>query len=143
MIIHSTEGVEATVSWLKDRLKAINIQTRACGTEEIDPEVVKAIEKEIDESQETTRSATKTLLMQVKPHLLYKPGLNSGSVPPDAKAQHRLLDRIVCVRDSFTVPLGYKGTIVGIQKGDNVLLNMYEILFDKPFAGEFNMPNIF
>ncbi|XP_016845549.1 5'-3' exoribonuclease 1 isoform X1 [Nasonia vitripennis] len=129
------EGVDATVSWLKEQQKARGTTTRTCGTEELETEVVQAIEKDVDASLEAQRQAGKSVLMQVKPHLLYKPGLNSGSVPPDPKAQHRFFDRIVCVRDSFTVPLGYKGTIIGVQKNENPLLTMYEVLFDIAFAG--------
>lgn len=73
--------------------------------------------------------------MQVKAHLLFKPGLNCGNIPPDSKAYHRLFDRVVSVKESSSVPFGYKGTIIGIQKSENILESMYEILFDKPFAG--------
>ena len=117
---------------MKEQQKALGTTTRACGIEELESEVVQAIEKDIDDAKEDNG---KTVVMQVKPHLLYKPGLNSGSVPPDPKAQHRLFDRIICVRESFSVPVGYKGTIVGIQKGDTVQSNMYEALFDTPFTG--------
>jgi hypothetical protein len=36
-----------------------------------------------------------------------------GNLPPDPSANHRLFDRIVNVRDAYTVPLGLKGTIIG------------------------------
>lgn len=36
-----------------------------------------------------------------------------GSLPPDPSANHRLFDRIVNVRDAYTVPLGLKGTVIG------------------------------
>ena len=44
---------------------------------------------------------------------LFKPELQIGNIAPDPSANHRLFDRIVNVRDSYTVPLGYKGTIIG------------------------------
>lgn len=74
--------------------------------------------------------------MQVKPHLLFKPSLNPGHFPPDSKAYHKVFDRIITVRESFTVPLGFKGTIIGIQKGENMIDNIYETVFDKPFVGK-------
>lgn len=128
--------MDAAVTWLKEQQKALNTTTRACGYDSLESDVVKSIEKDIDEYLKTQEQNSKTVIMHVKPHLLYKPALNSGNIAPDSKAQHRLFDRIICVRDNFTVPLGYKGTIVGVQKGDNPLLNMYEVLFDKPFVGE-------
>jgi len=36
-----------------------------------------------------------------------------GNLPPDPTANHRLFDRIVNVRDGYTVPLGLKGTVIG------------------------------
>ena len=105
-----------------------------CGTEELESEVVQVIESEVENAKSLP---SRVSTMQVKPLLLYKPGLNSPSIPPDPKAHHRLFDRIVCVRESFTVPTGCKGTIIGIQKGENAMATTYEILFDKPFPGKF------
>ena len=39
----------------------------------------------------------------------------AGVLPPDAKADFRLLDRVVNVCSSHCVPFGIKGTIVGIR----------------------------
>ncbi|XP_014226840.1 5'-3' exoribonuclease 1 isoform X1 [Trichogramma pretiosum] len=125
-------NIETVAAWLKEQQKALGTQTRVCGTEEIEDDVVKMIEQEVEELDTNT---SRTVLMQVKPHLLYKPGLNTGSLPPDPRAYHRLFDRVVCVRNSFTVPLGYKGTIIGIQKADTPAAYVYEVLFDEPFAG--------
>ncbi|XP_014211300.1 5'-3' exoribonuclease 1-like isoform X2 [Copidosoma floridanum] len=132
---NSKNTLETIVAWVKEKQKVLGTKVRACGIEELELEVVQEIEKEIDECLNGVKQLNKNLTMHIKPYLLYKPGLNSGSTPPDPKAHHRLLDRIVCVRDSFTVPLGYRGTIVGIQKNDNSQLNMYEVLFDQPFEG--------
>ena len=38
-------------------------------------------------------------------------------VVPDPDAEFQLFDRVVNIRDSFTVPLGLRGTVVGIQGG--------------------------
>lgn len=37
---------------------------------------------------------------------------------PDPDAEYRLFDRVVNVRESFTVPLGLRGTIIGIKGGE-------------------------
>lgn len=42
-------------------------------------------------------------------------------VVPDPDAQYRLFDRVVNVRESFTVPLGVRGTIIGIKGGEDTL----------------------
>ena len=77
----------------------------------------------------------KPLVMQVRPHLLYKPDLISGSSPPDPSANHNLLDRVVNVRQGFSVPLGARGTVIGIKNAAKVLDVVYEVLFDQEFPG--------
>ena len=123
------------VAWLKEQQEELNLESRTCGTESLESDIVTLIEKEVDTYLESADTGSKTVFMQVKPHLLFKPGLNSGYFPPDAKAEHKIFDRIVTTRESFTVPMGYKGTIIGIQKGEKLLDNMYEIVFDKTFVG--------
>ncbi|XP_015607830.1 5'-3' exoribonuclease 1 isoform X2 [Cephus cinctus] len=120
------------VAWLKEQ-PYYSVESRPCGTESLDQELVKNIEKILDSSTESLGS--KTLVMQVKPHLLYKPGLNSGSIVPDSTSQHHLCDRIIVVRESFTVPLGNKGIIVGLYKAEKPSDNTYDVIFDKPFVG--------
>ena len=75
--------------------------------------------------------------MQVKPHLLYKPDLVTGNSMPDEQAVFRLFDRVVNVREGFSVPLGLRGTVTGIAKTgsaptDELLL---DVLFDRAFPG--------
>ncbi len=77
----------------------------------------------------------KPLVMQVRPHLLYKPDLLSGSSAPDPSANYQLLDRVVNVRQGYSVPLGLRGTVIGIKNASKVLDVVYEILFDQEFAG--------
>lgn len=36
---------------------------------------------------------------------------------PDRDAEYRLFDRVVNVRESFSVPVGLRGTIIGIKGG--------------------------
>ena len=77
----------------------------------------------------------KPLVMQVRPHLLFKPDLMSGSSPPDPSANYQLLDRVVNVRQGYSVPMGLRGTVVGIKNASKVMDVVYEILFDEEFAG--------
>lgn len=100
----------------------------------VETELVKQIEEEIEEYLKIQN--TKVVYIQVKPQLLFKPGLHLRNVPPDPNSQNRLFDRIRCVRNGFSVPLGAKGTIIGIRKANNPADIMYDVLFDQPFMGE-------
>ena len=73
--------------------------------------------------------------MSVRPHLLYKPDLSMGSAPPDASTTYELLDRVVNVRQGYSVPLGLRGTVVGIRSAAKSLETVYEVLFDEEFQG--------
>ncbi|XP_029664328.1 5'-3' exoribonuclease 1 isoform X1 [Formica exsecta] len=120
-----------TVVWLKTQLDGI--ESRACGMDIVEMELVKQIEQETEEYLKTQN--TKVVFIQVKPQLLFKPGLHLRSVPPDPSSQNRLFDRICCVRSGFSVPLGAKGVIIGIRKANNPTDIMYDVLFDQPFIG--------
>lgn len=136
---YRSNNLEEIVAWLKAELRGI--ESRTCGAEVIEPEVVQQIEQEIQEYLQTQDTNTKTVFMQVKPPLLFKPGLHSRNIVPDPNTQTRLLDRIRCVRIGFTVPLGVKGTIIGIQRASNPMDTMYDVLFDQSFMGNHRVYN--
>lgn len=129
-----SDEMKDTVAWLKTELQGL--ESRACGMDVVEADMIKQIEEEIEKYLKAEETTAKTVFLQVKPQLLYKPGLNLRSVPPDPNSQNRLFDRIRCVRSGFSVPLGSKGTIIGIRKGSNPIDTMYDVLFDKPFMGE-------
>lgn len=90
------------------------------------------------------KKSTKKVRVTVKPHLLFRVSISGwGScsfcicvqahpsvclrlqpleqqqgVVPDLDAEYHLFDRVVNVRESFTVPLGLRGTIIGIKGGE-------------------------
>ena len=74
------------------------------------------------------------LVMQVCPHLLFKPDLMTGSTPPDPSANYQLLDRVVNIRQGYSVPIGLRGTVVGIKNTSKVMDVVYGILFDEEFV---------
>lgn len=124
------------IAWLKEQLQGV--ENRACGVEALDPSVVKSIEETVDSFLKAQKNIKhKPVVMNVKPHLLFKPDLHLRKVPPDAKAETFLLDRVCCIKENFTVPLGYKGTVIGIQKMENCMDTMYDVVFDKTFKGEY------
>ncbi|XP_063901508.1 5'-3' exoribonuclease 1 isoform X2 [Zophobas morio] len=127
------EKVRSIQVWLKT-LPTYNIERRVCGTVILEPEVVAEIENIVDQFEETP----KDFVMQVKPQLLYKPEIQMGTLAPDPLSTTKLFDRIVNVREGFTVPLGLKGTVIGVHKSASSLKTedeMYDVVFDKVFAG--------
>ncbi|XP_072761689.1 5'-3' exoribonuclease 1 isoform X2 [Anoplolepis gracilipes] len=130
-----SDELKDTVAWLKTQLNGI--ESRACGMDIVEAELVKQIEQEVKEHLKIQN--IKTVFIQVKPHLLFKPGLHLCNVPPDPNSQNRLFDRIRCVRNGFSVPLGNKGIIIGIRKANNPADVMYDVLFDEPFIGGFTL----
>lgn len=132
-----SDELKDTVAWLKTELQSL--ESRACGMDVIETDIIKQIEEEVEKCLKTEETTAKTVFLQVKPQLLYKPGLNLRSVPPDPNSQNRLFDRIRCVRSGFSVPIGTKGTVIGIRKGSNPIDTMYDVLFDEPFMGGFTL----
>jgi len=97
-------------------------------------------------------------------HVCVQPLEQQHGVVPDPDAEYLLFDRVVNVRESFSVPLGLRGTIIGIKGGKTSVNPMqtlvsfcisfcpsfavfpvpsaereaevlYEVLFDEEFAG--------
>ncbi|XP_067006470.2 5'-3' exoribonuclease 1 [Anabrus simplex] len=127
------DNIAAITSWMKEQ-PYYSVERNACGAEILEPEVVQEIENIVDNFYKTN-CRVKTVTMQVKPYLLYKSSLQVGSLSPDPTTTNRLFDRVVNVRQSYTVPLGLKGTIIGIHKAQKQEDYLYDIVFDKPFAG--------
>lgn len=132
--LHRSDELKDIVTWLKTELHGL--ENRACGMDVIESDLIKQIEEEVEECLKAEDTTAKRVFLQVKPQLLYKSGLHLRSVPPDPNSQNRLFDRIRCVRSGFSVPLGAKGTIIGVRNGNNPTDTMYDVLFDKPFMGE-------
>ena len=118
-------------AWLKE-LPSSSAGRQPCGTLALDDGIVAAIEEAVD-SQRSDRK--KILTMQVRPHLLYKPNLSQGSSLPDPDTTFRLFDRVVNVREGFSVPLGLRGTVTGIHSASRPEDTIVEVLFDAEFSG--------
>ena len=58
---------------------------------------------------------------------------------PDSTTDTWLFDRVVNIRRGYSVPLGLRGTIIGVKKSDRRIDSLYEVLFDKPFDGGFHV----
>ncbi|XP_075158427.1 5'-3' exoribonuclease pacman [Haematobia irritans] len=132
--------LEAIAAWLKDQphTKAEKI---ACGSKTMEKE---AVEKVLDAIEELKTLPVKTVKLQVKPHLLLKPDVSLPSIYKP-KRSIQLFDRVVVVKTTYMVPLGSKGTVIGVYPVSDpnpvrlecvkAVDNFYEVLFDK------NLPN--
>ncbi|CAG9814067.1 unnamed protein product [Phaedon cochleariae] len=118
-------------SWLKT-LPVHTIERQTCGSDIIEPEVVEEIEKTVDNIKPGN---VKKVTMSVKPMYIYRPEVQNGTLMPDPKTETKILDRIVNVREGFSVPFGLKGTVIAIQQPSTGCDRdiMYDVVFDKPF----------
>ncbi|KAG8224751.1 hypothetical protein J437_LFUL005320 [Ladona fulva] len=131
-----TEGENVTlkdvVDWLADQPHS-KIELRTCGAEVLEQEAVREIEKEVEET--TSGKESKTVTINVQPHHVFKPNTRLGHLQPDRSTKYSLFDRVVNVRESYTVPLGLRGTVIGIQRAAKEEDTVYDVVFDCIFAG--------
>ncbi|XP_035697172.1 5'-3' exoribonuclease 1-like isoform X1 [Branchiostoma floridae] len=128
---------EATLQKIKDWLKTIptyGMETVDCGTLALDEPVVKAIEESVVKVKSDKRKKKK-VKMGVRPFLLFRPVDHQGFLVPDPGADFQLFDRVVNVRDGHGVPLGLRGTVIGIHSAAKEVDLLYDIVFDEQFQG--------
>lgn len=65
---------------------------------------------------------TKIVKLKVKPTLIFRPTEKFGKLSPDPDTTFFLLDRVVNVEMGITVPVGIRGTVVGILQGSLILV---------------------
>ena len=66
---------------------------------------------------------------------LLQPMPKQGAMVPDSSTTYHLFDRVVNVRESFSVPFGLRGTVVGIYPAPVEVNTIIEVLFDEEFQG--------
>ncbi|XP_055845347.1 5'-3' exoribonuclease 1 [Episyrphus balteatus] len=101
--------VNEIVQWLNEQ-EFSKAERVPCGTKTLEKE---AVEKIIESIEKLKTQPVKTVKLQVKPHLLMKPDVN---IPEQykPKASIRLFDRVVVVRTTYLVPIGSRGTVIGV-----------------------------
>lgn len=129
-------GLKELVAWIKsqDHTKA---EKRGCGTKILEPAAVQELVKV---TCDTVNQLPTMQTMFVHPKDLYKPGMKQAR-SIDHMANYELLDRVIIARETEVVPLGYRGTIIGIHlaKDPNPVRQesvakedkYFDILFDK------------
>ncbi|XP_067461072.1 5'-3' exoribonuclease 1 [Thunnus thynnus] len=133
---NGAEKVSEITSWLKSH-PVSSISRASCDLQVLDSAIVERIEEAVEKSK--VKKSTKKVRVTVKPHLLFRPLEQQQGVVPDPDAEYRLFDRVINVRESFTVPLGLRGTIIGIKGAEREAEVLYEVLFDEEFAGGLNI----
>ncbi|KAK2895723.1 5'-3' exoribonuclease 1 isoform X2 [Channa argus] len=133
---NGAEKVAEITSWLKSH-PVSSISRASCDLHVLDSAIVEKIEEAVEKAK--VKKSTKKVRVTVKPHLLFRPLEQQQGVVPDPDAEYRLFDRVVNTRESFTVPLGLRGTVIGIKGAEREAEVLYEVLFDEEFAGGLNI----
>lgn len=130
---NSSDRLKQLADWIKDQPFA-NASRQPCGTKTLDENVVSLIEDEIT-NLASVEPIKKKITMQLKPHLIFKPCLSKRAGAPDQDADFFLFDRVVNVREGFSVPLGLRGTVIGVLKATRQEDRLVEVVFDQEFHG--------
>ncbi|GIY13515.1 5'-3' exoribonuclease 1 [Caerostris darwini] len=129
--------IKEMASWLKEQASSV-ADRQSCGIKKLDNGIVGAIER-------TVQSAMNDDIYHIKkpipPAQLFNPYMCNGVYLPDPKTTFYLFDRVVNVCPSSSVPLGLKGTIIGIQTASKESEYIYEVIFDKEFSGGITTPS--
>ncbi|XP_043926953.1 5'-3' exoribonuclease 1 [Protopterus annectens] len=129
---NGAEKVQEISSWLKSHPVSSSLRA-SCDLQILDEAVVEKIEEEIEACKQ--RKSNKKVRVTVKPHLLYRALEQQQGTVPDREADYRLFDRVVNIREGYSVPLGLRGTVIGIKGADREADVLYEVLFDEEFPG--------
>uniref|UniRef100_UPI003AAF0FFD 5'-3' exoribonuclease 1 n=1 Tax=Centroberyx gerrardi TaxID=166262 RepID=UPI003AAF0FFD len=129
---NGAEKVSEITSWLKSH-PVSSISRASCDLQVLDTAIVEKIEEAVEKTK--VKKATKKVRVTVKPHLLFRPLEQQQGVVPDPEADYHLFDRVVNIRESFSVPLGLRGTVIGIKGAEREAEVLYEVVFDEEFAG--------
>ncbi|XP_076986423.1 5'-3' exoribonuclease 1 isoform X2 [Tamandua tetradactyla] len=129
---NGAEKVQEIITWLKGH-PVSTLSRSSCDLQILDAAIVEKIEEEVEKCKQ--RKNNKKVRVTVKPHLLYRPLQQQHGVIPDRDAEFRLFDRVVNVRENFSVPVGLRGTIIGIKGANREADVLFEVLFDEEFPG--------
>lgn len=129
---NGAEKVQEIITWLRGH-PVSTLSRSSCDLQILDAAIVEKIEEEVEKCKQ--RKNNKKVRVTVKPHLLYRPLEQQHGVIPDRDAEFRLFDRVVNVRENFSVPVGLRGTIIGIKGANREADVLFEVLFDEEFPG--------
>ncbi|XP_016995150.3 5'-3' exoribonuclease 1 [Drosophila takahashii] len=102
--------VEDLANWVRQQ-PHMKVERISCGSKTVCRETVELLMAAVDELRSLP---VKDVKLQVKPHLLIKPNVTLPEVYRSRRPV-RLFDRVVIVRTIYMVPVGIKGTVIGIH----------------------------
>lgn len=121
-----------------------NMERQQIGAQMIEREIIEEMIEVVNQNKKNL--VYKQLKLQIKPKLVYRPGLMKLGKGPDPDVIFKLFDRVIVASSAYGVPLGMKGTIVSIipevdpnpirfetQKTGGT--NLIDVLFDEEFEG--------
>ncbi|KAF9926111.1 5'-3' exoribonuclease 1 [Linnemannia zychae] len=119
----STEKIKQIEDWLK-KSKVKEFERVDLDAQQLDKETIALVEKAADAYVETRTGMKHVIVKNLGRHTMLKPS-HAATLLPDQTFS--LGDRVVFVQDSGTVPIGAKGTVVGIDRLE------IEVVFDDNF----------
>uniref|UniRef100_A0A4W3HBT8 5'-3' exoribonuclease 1 n=1 Tax=Callorhinchus milii TaxID=7868 RepID=A0A4W3HBT8_CALMI len=124
---NGAEKVQEIVAWLKMH-PVSSLSRTSCDLNVLDSAIVEKIEDEVENCK---------VFPSIKPKCvkLSHPLEQQQGVIPDQLAEYHLFDRVVNVRENFSVPVGLRGTIIGMKTAERESDILYEVLFDEEFLG--------
>ncbi|XP_058129532.1 5'-3' exoribonuclease 1 [Anopheles ziemanni] len=134
--------------WLKDQ-DHVNVERRTSGILLLEEQAVGKLTEVIDQYRETHQVTVRTFYVNTRD--LYRPGMKKAK-KVDHMVEFELLDRVIVVQETEDVPLGQRGTIVGIHRvtDPNPVRReaigqedyYFEVLFDEQFYKGVNIYNL-
>ncbi|KAG0209900.1 hypothetical protein BGX28_009867 [Mortierella sp. GBA30] len=119
----STAKIKRIEEWLK-KSKVKELERVDVDAQQLDKDTIALIEEAADEYVEKRSGMKHVIVKNLGRHTMLKPS-HAATLLPDQT--FKLGDRVVFVQDAGTVPIGAKGTVVGIDRLE------IEVLFDDKF----------
>ncbi|KAG0023624.1 5'-3' exoribonuclease 1 [Entomortierella chlamydospora] len=120
---NSTEKIKKIEDWLR-KSKVKDFERVDVDAQQLDQDTIVLIEQAADEYVENRPEMKHVIVKNLGRHTMLKPS-HAATLLPDQV--FKLGDRVVFVQDSGTVPIGAKGTVVGIDRLE------IEVVFDDKF----------
>lgn len=102
--------MEVLASWVRQQ-PHMKVERVVCGSKTVCRETVELLLTSIEDLRALP---VKDVKLQVKPHLLIKPNVTLPDVYRSRRPV-RLFDRVIVVRTLYMVPVGIKGTVIGVH----------------------------
>ncbi|KFB52046.1 AGAP004430-PA-like protein [Anopheles sinensis] len=146
------EGNEGKLKELHQWLMAqehVNVERRTSGIVLLEEQAVEKLTEVVDQYRETHQVSVRTFYVNTRD--LYRPGMKKAK-KVDHMVEFELLDRVIVVQETEDVPLGQRGTIIGVHRvtDPNPVRReaigqedyYFEVLFDESFYKGVNIYNL-